>query len=63
MGILILNLVDVHLTQPLLFVKHWFCVSYSLDYMQQIGLFFRSQTRQTLTTLLNCIPYIPSTKK
>ena len=51
MGILILNLVDVHLTQPLLFVKHWFCVSYSSGYMQQIGLFCRSQTRKTLTTL------------
>ena len=38
MGILILNQVDVHLTQPFLFVDHWFCVSYSLGYMQQIVL-------------------------
>ena len=45
MGILILNLVDVHLTQPFLFMKHWFCVSYSSGYMHQIGLCCRSQTR------------------
>ena len=63
MGILILNLVDAHLTQPFLFVKHWFCVSYSLGYMQQICLFCRSQTRQTLTTFFRFIPYIPCTKK
>ena len=50
MGTLILYLVDVHLTQ-LFFMKHWFCVSYSSGYMQQIGLFCRSQNRQTLATL------------
>ena len=47
----------------LFFVKHWFCVSYRSSYMQQIGLFCRSQSRQTLTALsILSIPYVPSTR-
>ena len=57
MGILLLNQVDVHLPQLFMFVKHWFGVSYRSGYMQQIGLFCRSQTRQTLTTLFTFAPY------
>ena len=64
MGILILNLVDVHLNQLLLLFINISFVSYSSGYMQQIGLVCRSQTRQILNyPLKNFIPYIPSTRK
>ena len=64
MGILISILVDVHLTQLLLLLINIGFVSYSSGYMQQIGTFCRSQTRQTQTTLFkNFIPYMSSTNK
>ena len=57
MGILPLNQVDEHLPQLFRFVKHWFCISYSSGYMEQIGLSCRSQIRQTITTLSTFVPY------
>ena len=56
MGILTLNLVEVHLIQLLLLFIIIVFVSYSSGYMQQIGTFCRSQTRQTLTTPLILYP-------
>ena len=65
MGVLImtLNLLGMHLTQPLFVHETLAWVSYSSGYMQQIGTFCRSQTRQTLTTLLVLYLISPSTKK
>ena len=64
MGILITILVDLHLTKLLLLFINIGFVSYSSGYMQQIGTFCRSQTRQTLTTLLKILYFISlSTRK
>ena len=61
--IMILNLLGMHLTQPLFVHETLVGVSYSSGYMQWIGSFCRSQTRQTLTTLLNFYTLYPFYKE